>query len=63
MEICFSHQYTRSSLEEYQSDIKEEIIKLLSDNKYSIAQTRSLFVEILDEIEYRMPITSDSNCI
>lgn len=38
------------------NDISKDIIKLLSDNKYTISQTRALFNHVLSDLERFMPI-------
>lgn len=39
------------------NELSKQIIKLLSENNYSVAQTRGLFKSILYDLEMYMPIT------
>lgn len=41
-------------------DLKNDIKKLLSENLYTLAQTRCLFNLILDDFERGMPVTEDN---
>lgn len=41
------------------NELSKQIIKLLSENNYSIAQTRGLFRSILYDLEMYMPITEN----
>lgn len=41
------------------NELSKQIIKLLSENNYSVAQTRGLFKSILYDLEMYMPITEN----
>jgi len=42
-------------------EIKKEFISILSENKFSISQTRCLFNSILEQFERYMPVTNHKN--
>ena len=42
-------------------NIKKKFIKILSENKFSISQTRCLFNSILEQFERYMPVTNHKN--
>ena len=41
------------------NELSKQIIKLLSENNYSLAQVRGLFESILYDLERYMPVTED----
>lgn len=42
-------------------DIAKQFINILSENKFSISQTRCLFNSILTQFERYMPVTNHTN--
>lgn len=42
-------------------NIKNKIINILSENQFSISQTRCLFNNIIEQFERYMPVTNHKN--
>lgn len=42
-------------------NVKNQFINILSENQFSISQTRCLFNSIIEQFERRMPVTNHKN--
>lgn len=57
--LIFQENILVDEPKENSNELQKQIVNLLSENKYTISQTRGLFENILNELERFMPISEN----